>query len=296
MKWYKVVLVHCTDPDVHGRRIRECVLEALGPLIESLGIHSYEMMPGPGNTHVCQLPTTVGDNSFHVLFAIELARQMMQHTYDTLKRQTDQCHAYGPSHDLSPDPGPLQRKFDQLLLQGIGNQLHPDYTAHQIGLGNVAHCIVGLTMLVCVMDRDGQICFQIVLEDWGLTCPFPLPLQHALVLGTVLPPNTTLAAALDWMVDLRRAIGTSQSQQAVQQAVQQPLQYYVINASNLSMRESAWEPAVVPQLKAFMLGHMKNIRKTQQDRDHETMNVTCSDHRTVIDDLKRKMELLEREG
>ena len=130
----------------------------------------------------------------------------------------------------------------------------------------------------------------------GSHVPFPLPLQHVLVLGTVLPPNTTLAAALDGMVDLRRAIGTSQSQQAVQQAVQQPLQYYVINASNLSMRESAWEPAVVPQLKAFMLGHMKNIRKTQQDRDHETMNVTCRDHRTVIDDLKRKMELLEREG
>ena len=296
-KWYKVLFVHCTDPDVHGDNIHACVMEALGPLIKSLGIHSYAMMPGSGNLHVCGLTTTVGEDSFARLFAIELAREVMQHTCDTLEarqtdRQTDQCHAHGPSHDLSLEPGPLQRKFDQLQLQGIRNKLLPDYTAHQIGLGKVAQCIHGLTMLACVVGGDGNICFQIVLEDWGIRCPVPLPLQHVLLLGTVLPPDTTLAAALDCMVDLRKTIGTSQSQQALQQAVQQPLQYYVVNFSNHRVGESAWDPDVVPQLTAYMLGFMKKIRKKQQDRDHKTINVTCKAHRTEVYKLKNKLEEL----
>ena len=54
-----------------------------------------------------------------------------------------------------------------------------------------------------------------------------------------------------------------------------------------------WEAAVVPQLAAYMLGFVKKIRKTQQDRDDKTMNVTCSGHQTVIDDLKRKIEDLK---
>ena len=233
-KYQQVVITNSSDHDSSGDAILRCVLETLDPLIQRHSILNYQMTPHVGINHVCQLATCAGGKeALFPLIATELVAKLSAFMLTDKKakaeanvtakvasqtHQSEDTQSHNPARDVSQV---LAEKFSKLMISLSTRiphgQLQPDATA-------------GETMIVTTLGPNGQPCYHYFVEDWGIRCPTPLPLNYVPVLRTVLPSATTLCEALDCMMATCRSIGTSDP---LVEGVPPP-QLYVVNTNGPS--------------------------------------------------------------
>ena len=117
----------------------------------------------------------------------------------------------------------------------------------------------------------------------------PLPLQHVPVLRTVLPQDTTLAGALEYVVALIRAVGDPLVPgETGLHHIQPHPELHVVNADY--RRYPKWQPGVVQELADYMDWFVESVRSKQDARGDKTVEQT-EHHNSSI---KAKVAMIEQ--
>ena len=164
-------------------------------------------------------------------------------------------------NELPPSQCPLQPVLDQLNLQLVCDDVVESSTASELGeVSVVARAPLGHTMLG-VHAESGT--FQLVIEDSCIRCNKKLPLGHAVVMRTGLPPHIQVKAALGYMKAMLDAIRTGIPEN-LQIAVPNPVQRYVIPPTNPLKSLEFLEGDVVRLISDFALKFVRDVRKRAQ--------------------------------
>ena len=242
----------CAQSQGRPLQLSHFIDDFLEPMTEHWGIHKYRMLPEIQDTHVDQLITLAGGSKFPEVFASQFAHEMAKHRRAALVSQPN---------EPPPSQCPLQPVLNQLNLQLVCDDVVENSTAPELGdVSVVARAPLSHTMLG-VHAESGA--FQLVIEDSHIRCNKKLPLGHAVVMRTVLPPHTQVKAALGYMKAMHDAIRTGIPEN-LHIAVPNPVQRYVIPPTNPLKNMDSLEGDVVSLISDFALKFVRDVRKRAQ--------------------------------